>query len=294
MNLRLMACVAVGMAMPTAALADEFPSPYDYVSNLDLECYRSDPVPPPANNVLLRHLNPAMQGLTQNATLYEMRRLCLPVEKDNNTPPPDVLRFIQWTDLACYRAEADLIDVTLDVQHLNPVLAGLPDEKVRIRRLAQVCLPVRKSTGGGGPQIPPDVRPLVENVDVACYEIEDPTHDANQSLTLSHLNPVVQGLNLPDRSTNLRRAFQLCLPVGKDNQAIDADVLNVVQWVDFLRYRLDPVPLVNFNLYLRQMNPLYATQPWFNVNLFTPPRPHLMVPIAKDTSSGGGGIPPNN
>ena len=275
------------------AIADELPTPFDFVSNLDLECYQSTPEPPPAADVELHHLNPAMKGLTQQATLGDLERVCLPVAKNGKEPPVATLDFIRWVDLACYKATAEPVDVPLLVHHLNPELAGLPDENVRVVELRQLCLPVRKKRLFMNPPIPEHVKRLIEHVDVACYRLEAETLDANLPLTLSHLNPIVKNLDLDDRVTNLRRARQLCLPVSKDDQAVPLDVLHVVQWVDFLRYALDPVPDVSIGLQLRHLNPLYAAQPWFGVTLATPPNLQLMVPIAKSISSGGGGIPPD-
>jgi hypothetical protein len=276
------------------ALADELPTPFDFVSNLDLECYKATPEPPPAPQVELHHLNPAMKGMTQMAALGELERVCLPVAKNGAEPPDETLAFIQWVDLACYQADAEPVGVPLKVRHLNPELAHLPDETVRITELDQVCVPVRKRQGEIQIPIPEHVRRLVQFIDIACYRLEEETLDAMEPLTLSHLNPIVKLLHLEDRETTLRRARQLCLPVSKNNEQVPHDVLHVVSWVDFLRYTLDPIPPVSFQLDLRHLNPLYANRPWFGVNLFSPPPVQLMVPIAKSISTGGGGIPPDS
>ncbi len=275
------------------ALAEELPTPFDFVSNLDLACYESTAEPPPAAGVELHHLNPAMKGMSQQAALGDLERVCLPVMKNGSEPPAETLDFIRWVDLACYKATAEPVDVSLDIRHLNPQLAGLPDETVRVVELRQLCLPVRKRRLLMNPPIPEHVQRLIEHVDVACYRLEEDTLDANLPLTLSHHNPIVKSLDLDDRATNLRSARQLCLPVSKNDQEVPPDVLHVVQWVDFLRYALDPVPPVSIALRLRHLNPLYAAQPWFDVTLSTPPNLQLMVPIAKSIPSGGGGIPPD-
>ena len=295
MNYRIAIVSLVGvLASPAMAFAQyELPSPYDFISNLDLECYRATPVPEPAPYVYLRHLNPVLSGLTQTATVHELERVCLPVEKNDETPPPEVLPFAQWVDLACFRAEGDSLDVTLNVSHLNPELAGLPDETVVVKELEQLCLPVAKAVVQGQPgNIPYEVRRLVEHVDVACYRLEEPTQDVNFFLKLDHLNPLIQPLNLEERSVYMRRARQICLPVGKNGQQIPQDVLDVVKYVDFLRYELTPPPHVNLPLWLRHMNPLYSWIPWFYTELYSPPAPLLMVPIAKNTTTGSG-WPPN-
>ena len=292
-NTILLANLIAATGLASAASAQPLPAPYPIVSHSDFECYRSTDEPPPASQVRIRHLNPALQGLTQTATIHELRRVCLPVEKNNQTPPPEVRRYIQWIDLACYRAEASPVDLTLNVSHLNPELSGLPSETIRVERLAQLCLPVRKAYEGGAPPIPPDVRRFIQHVDLACYALDERTQDVQLPLSLGHLNPVVASLPLEDRQTRLRRGFQLCLPVGKNDQPIPPDVLNVIQWMDFLRYTLDPVPPFNINLALRHMNPLFWALPWFGETLFTPPTLQLMVPIAKNTTTGGRGLPTN-
>ncbi|MEO1229903.1 MAG: hypothetical protein AAFZ18_13430 [Myxococcota bacterium] len=290
----------ISLAMSSGASAQPLPTPYDFVSNLDLECYRSTPEPPPASSVNLRHLNPALGGLQQMANLFELRRVCLPVQKNGRTPPPQVRPFVSEVDLACYRAEAPPVDIPIRVSHLNPVLGNLPDETLRITELKQVCLPVEKTAANGNPgqpsQTPFNVRQLVQHIDVACYKLQQSTSDVNFPLTLEHLNPVVRGYNLPGRNTRMRRAFQLCLPVGKDNQPIPPAVRQIVRWVDFLRYRLNPVPAVSMDLWLEHRNPLYVGAAPFFESLFTPPNLHLMVPVSKRTPGPNGGvfIPPQD
>ena len=296
MNTSLIAFRAAGIAVglvaaaaPLSADAQVLPPASQIVRNTDLECYKADPEPPPAPNVLLRHLNPMLNGLQQQAQLDELERVCLPVQKNDQRPPEQVLRYNQWFDLACYKASAAPVDLKIDVRHLNPVLAGLPDESVRIKELKQLCVPVRKRRGNNVPPIPDDVRRVAQFFDVACYKLDTPTSDAQFNLTLAHLNPLVRTLGLEDRKTRMRRAFQLCLPVTKNNLMPPDDVLQIVRGLDFLRYRLDPIPPVDFYLGLRHMNPLYSNRPWFRADLSAPPRVNLLVPVRKLSVQPGSG-----
>ena len=171
------------------------------------------------------------------AQLGQLEELCVPVQKNGQTPGPKVLPIARWVDLACYEATAPEVDVEVNLTHLNPVLANLPDEDVKLVKLEQVCVPVRKNQA----PIPPVVEAIVRHVDIACYQLEEETKSADQLLTLSHLNPVIRAMGFQDRVVRMRRARQLCVPVGKNAQPIPPAVKSLVRWVDFLKYRVEPV-----------------------------------------------------
>jgi hypothetical protein len=259
--------------------APPLPSPLAFARGLDLECYRSEGQPP-VNELKIRQLNPVLKGVLPNQKIRveEMLETCLPVSKNQVTPPADVLRFIRWVDLACYRADADPVDVTVNLKHLNPVLQDLPDENVRLKQLRRFCSPVRKNFS----DIEAPVRRLVEHLDFACYEFEELTPSANRNLTLSHLNPVVKEFGFSDRLVQLKRANQLCVPVGKNQQQIPHDVQHVVEWVDFAAYHTEPLafPAPDFPLLLTQLNPLFAGAAPTQTFLRDPRR--LLVPVAKN------------
>ncbi len=268
----------------------DLPTPFSLVSQLDLECHDAYGAPP-APSVWLRQLNPVLQDVlpNQQATLGKLEDVCVPVAKNQQVPSPDALAIARWVDLACYEASAPPVDVDVELSHLNPVLAGLPDELVKLVQLKQLCVPVRKNDS----TIPPQVRAIVRHLDLACYELEEPTPDVELPLLLSHLNPVIRDMNLPDRPVKMRRARQLCVPVGKGDQAIPAPALQRVRWVDFLKYRLTPfnadaVPAVQMPipLTLTHLNPLFDDRPPFATVLQAPLK--LLVPVAKN-----GVLPPN-
>ena len=118
------------------------PSPRDFARSLDLECYHSQGQPP-VSELKIRQLNPVLKGVLPNQKIRvgEMVETCLPVSKNQVTPPSEVLRFVRWVDSsACYRAEAEPVDVPVNLKHLNPVLQDLPDARTCAEAAADVLL----------------------------------------------------------------------------------------------------------------------------------------------------------
>lgn len=288
---------AVGELPPTTELAPvdlpffDLPSPKDFVSSLDLECRRASPVAPPVNNIHLTQLNPVLDLPDQNAQLGALQDVCVPVAKNENVPPPSVLQFTRWVDLACFRAAAEPVEVEVHLSHLNPELAQLDDVDVKINRLSQLCVPVAKNN-----VIPPaSVRRLVQHIDLACYQFDDPV-SYDTELQLTHLNPVIAAQGFEDRMVRFGRGNRLCVPVAKTTadgqQDIPADVLEVVEWIDMLKLRTrllsDQLPALP--LQLTHLNPLFGGLS-FNTTLVRPLR--LMVPVAKDGHTPPSGSDPN-
>lgn len=274
-----------------AAGAQQLPSPRAYVSQTDLECYDVEPQPPPAQQLFIRQLNPVLRDVlpNQQVQLGPLREVCVPVAKNGRTPGPLALPIVEWTDQACYEASAAPVDVEVTASHLNPELAHLPDEDVKLVELQRVCLPVRKNDSD-----PPNVvRRIVRHVDTACYRVDEPTPDAQTPLDLSHLNPEIVAHDLADRRAELRRARRLCVPIGKNQEPVPEQVRRYVEWIDFLQYGITPRTAADapafegpIPLRLHHMNPLFAQKQPFDVVL--KPARSLMVPIAKD-----GQLPPD-
>ncbi len=282
--------VCAGIFAVGTASAQQLPSPLALSSQLDLECHTAQG-PAPAPGVWIRQLNPVLQGHlpNQQAQLGMLEDVCVPVAKNNQIPGPNTLPIARWVDLACYEASAPPVNVDVLLSHLNPVLGALPNEKVKITQLDQLCVPVKKNNV----EPPPAVSALVRHFDFACYQLSEPTTDVAFPLQLSHLNPVIRDMNLADRNVRMRRANQLCVPVGKANQPIPPPAQNLVQWIDFLRYNVTPltpaaVPAINapIPLLLTHLNPLFANAPPFFTVLQSPLK--LLVPVAKNNV-----LPPN-
>lgn len=280
----LMVLVAGGLSSAGSATAapapQALPSPLRFTSSLDLECFRTNTYVPPAVTFLTRHLNPVLAGLpAENVTLGAREQLCVPVAKNDVIPPAGVIEFVRFVDLACYRITGTNVNTTLRLDHLNPVLADVPTKSVVITVPQQLCVPVIKNG-----LVPPDeVRRLVSFIDLKCY-LEQPQTSLHKALILSHLNPVLA--NLPRHQADVTFNRQLCVPVAKGTQAIPADVLNIVRWIDLEKYDIfTPATTVPVNLMLRHLNPLFANFPAEPVTMQQ--STHVLLPVAKN-----GVIPP--
>lgn len=260
-----------------AALA-ALPTPNAFVSGLDLECFRTQG---PALNiqVQLSHLNPVLQQLGLPAhpvVIRELVQTCVPVMK-NNVPPQDIaLQFIRHVDLACYRIEApQLAPVTINLRHLNPVLANLPGHAVTMLQPQQLCVPVGKN----GVVPPQEVLDVVRFIDLECYATQTGNHPVF-GVNLTQLNP--QLANIPPHGMTLVPApRQMCVPMRKNNQAIPAASLNIVRWVDLEKFASSqPIGLPPINVVLDHLNPLFATLPRVPVVLQVAEA--LMVPVSKN------------
>lgn len=262
------------------------PTPRQLASGLDLECFKT---PGPALNmpVNLTHLNPVLVELglpAHQVIVRELAQTCVPVRKNNVWPAPAALPFLSQIDLACYDIDAAPLPqpVPLNLTHLNPVLANLPQHNVVLERPVQLCVPVAKN----GVMPPPEVRVLVQFVDLECYET-DPGPHPRFTVGLSQLNPQLQWI--PFHPMTLEPTpRQLCVPVRKNQQVIPPGIRNLISWIDLEKFRADPVVTIPpTNLVLNHLNPLFAGLP--PVPVVLEHANGLMVPVAKN-----GAIPPND
>jgi hypothetical protein len=274
------ALAVVGVTSSVARSATALPTPKAFVSNLDLECFPTDPFTPTFPPILTHHLNPVLAGLPdEKVTLGVRQQLCVPVAKNGVIPPADVLNFIKYVDLSCYQIQGINVNKQLNLTQLNPVLAKLPPANVTMTSPQQLCLPVVKN--GNTP--PPDVLQLVQYIDLKCYLIVPPV-SVGFPLTLSELDPVLTGI--PNHPVTMLNNRQLCVPVQKNNQVIPAAVLNIVRWIDLEKYDIStPAVLPPVNLKLTQIDPLNVSMPPEPATISAPAQ--LGVPVAKN-----GAIPP--
>lgn len=275
----LVSVLGVGPAAATPSQAPApapLPSPLRFVSSLDLECFPTAVHQPPfSGTIVTRHLNPVLAHLPAELTPLGGRlELCVPVAKNNVQLPPEVLRFIQWVDLACYRTTGQDVSFPLGLRHLNPLFANLPPHGVRILSPVQLCVPVMKN----GLVPPPEVLRLVSFIDLKCYR-EAPATPLNTFVRLTQLNPVLT--NLPPAVAAVFDNHQLCVPVRKNNQPIPDDVLNIVRWIDLEKYNIVTTPLAApVTLRLNHLNPLLAALPAETVTITEGKQ--LMLPVAKN------------
>lgn len=184
---------------------------------VDLACYRIDAPPPTsAVNLVLTHLNPVLRQLgvpLEGVTLGKAQQLCVPVAKNNLVPPADILRVVQHIDLKCYEVNPPAsLNKTLNIRHLNPLLAGLPPENNFVTNRQQLCVPVAKNNQ----PIPPDVLNIIRWLDLEKFQIQAPPLPNPVPLTLRHLNPLL--VNWPQSQVSLYQANALLVPVAKNNQ----------------------------------------------------------------------------
>jgi hypothetical protein len=276
----LSSVVGTGAVAPAASSVQALPTPRAFVSNLDLECFATNTYTPPPVSLTLTHLNPALANLPrETVTLGARTQLCVPVAKNNVIPPNDVLPFIRFVDLSCYRISGPLVNFPLVVSHLNPQLQSLPRRQIALVAPEQFCLPVIKNNAVP----PPEVLNLVRYIDLKCYRTSPPA-PLGIGLRLTQLNPVLS--NVPPADVRVLENRQLCVPVRKNDQPIPTDVLNIVRWIDLEKFDIvaPPLPTV-INLGLRHINPLLTTLPAEPASLIG--RPQLALPVAKN-----GLIPP--
>ncbi|GLW11355.1 hypothetical protein Misp01_64830 [Microtetraspora sp. NBRC 13810] len=285
LTVRRLLSAAVGMLAvaflavpPATALA--LPTPQALVSNLDLECFKTSSYQPPAVTLTLRHLNPVLRSLpTEQVTLGPREQLCVPVAKNNVIPPPGVLDFVRFVDLACYQIRGASADTRLVLSHLNPVLQDLPRQEIAMNVAQQLCVPVAKNN-----VVPPaEVLSLIAHIDLKCYAIT-PNTAMNRRLSLQQLNPVLVG-QIPTSTVEVTNARQLCVPVQKSGDRIPAEVLNIVQWIDLEKYDIVTQAIRPVTLTLRHLNPVLGSLPVEQATLSGAAQ--LAVPVAKN-----GQLPP--
>jgi hypothetical protein len=274
------------LSLPAAVMGQALPAPNRFVSFLDVRCYQIPNQPPLGVPLHLDHLNPVFrqQGVPpEDVVLGPPQDLCVPVQKNANVAPPDVLPFIQFVDWKCYGISGPSIDLPLHLDHLNPVISGMfgPYDDVVVREPQQLCVPVVKNGN-----FPPDaVRHLVESLDVKCYRV-DARQQVFGDITLKHLNPLFATLPSETATFIGPTASQLCVPVAKNGRIPPPDVLPIIQYSDVLCYQMKGLPL-NWQLRLTHLNPVLIAMGLPDENVYVTETDKLCVPVAKN-----GNFPP--
>lgn len=273
----------LAVVVPGAGFGQALPSPASFVRNLDVRCYKI-PGATPGVNLQLTHLNPVLVSMGQpveNVTLGLPLDLCVPVYKEANVPPQDVLPFIRFVDWKCHAISGPALNLPLTLDQLNPIIANLlgATTTVTVREPQQLCVPVYKNNA-----VPPaEVQQLVNFLDVKCYRVESSPIPLNKQVKLTHLNPLIT--NPAETVTFLQPPHLLCVPVQKNQQTPPSAVLPIIQYSDVLCYRTSGAQL-NRTLTLTHLNPLLAGLPPETVTATDPTK--FCVPVAKN-----GNFPPN-
>jgi len=266
--------------------AADFPPqvpPAMVVPYLDLACHTVEGGETPVDRLQLGHLNPVFRdmGITDEiAYLGKLEQLCAPVAKNRQIPPWPVRKLLRWMDLACYQAKSEEPHQRLiRLDHLNPVLRemGLPTVQAIMTRLEQVCLPVAKNN-----VVPPDdVLRFIQHVDVACYRIDPLVDTPSFPLHLTHLNPVLRELGIKEQDIRALFPEQLCVPVMKNDRKPPQPVLDLVQWIDFMKYEaVSASDISPVKLRLRHLNPLFRDYNPFTIAFYDIDQ--IALPTAKN------------
>jgi hypothetical protein len=148
---------------------------------------------------------------------------------------------------------------------------------VKIKELAQTCVPVRKNDA----KLPLNAKQFIEQVDLACYRVEADPLVPEIDINLTHLNSVLaDDLKLPQHSVFLQRPAQLCLPVAKNGKQPKQEILKLVQYIDLECYDTRPIEPQTFSVMLTQLNPQLTGILPHTMNLDSQPR-QLCVPVRK-------------
>jgi hypothetical protein len=283
--------LGVLLTIPAAMRGQALPPPARFVSFLDVRCYQIQDQPPLGLTLRLDQLNPVLvkKGIpTQTVDVGVPQDLCVPVQKNDLKPTPDVLPFIQYVDWKCYAISGDSLDLPLHLDHLNPVIASLfgPSDDVIVRRPQQLCVPVTKNS-----QIVPDaVLQLVQYLDVECYGV-DATTPVFSPIDLTHLNPLFAQLPRETATIVGPTANQLCVPVAKNGKTPPADVLPLIQFSDVLCYPLNGKAL-NQTLKLTHQNPVLIGLGARPETVKVTNSDKLCVPVAKNGNFPSDGTDP--
>lgn len=217
--------------------------------------------------------NTADQPRWKVDTLGPRTQLCSPVAKNDLFPPDDVIDFVQFVDLSCYRISGPALNVELKLDHLNPLLADLPTRGVTVGGPQQLCVPVVKNDA----EPPAEVLRLVQYVDLVCYR-EAPSVPLDRTLKLTQLNKELSPI--PPTRVRVRENRQLCVPVRKNDQDIPDEVLKVVQYIDLEKYNIVGPSMDPLELKLRHINPLLTDLPTEPAVLLA--HQQLGLPVAKN------------
>jgi len=192
------------------------PAALPFIQHVDFACYRVDAAPlANPQPLVLSHLNPVLANLPQHqVTLERPAQLCVPVAKNGVLPPPAVLAFVQFFDLACWQLDAQQHpQFAVGLTQLNPQLVGIAPHPMTLGpQPRQLCVPVRKN----GQMIPAAVRNVVQWLDLEKFAAVQSVKIAPVNVVLQHLNPLF--VNLAQIPVILDEAVALLVPVAKNGQ----------------------------------------------------------------------------
>jgi len=273
------------LLLPLAVSAQDGLSPRRFVENLDVRCYK---ITSERDVVLqLDHLNPVFieSGMRPETVDLDPQQLCVPVQKNNQKVPEDVLKYIQFVDWRCHGINGPSLDLPLRTTHLNKVIVELfgEDDEIVVREPQQLCVPVAKED-----VFPKDeVLRLIEWLDVKCYRVDSKRQFDKRDIRLTHLNPLLARIEPEITTIEGPAPVQLCVPVAKNKAFPPEDVLKVIAYSDVLCYNLKGQPL-DKEIKLTHLNPVLRQQFPESEAVKVTDSEKLCVPVAKN-----GNFPPD-
>lgn len=122
-------------------------------------------------------------------------------------------------------------------------------------------------------------RSFVSGLDLECFDTQGPALD--QTVVLTHLNPVLRQLGLPAHQAVIGALAQTCVPVAKNGVTPAADVLAFIQHVDLACYKITTPSLSPVTtLVLKHLNPVLVNLPSHNDTLLQAEQ--LCIPVGKN------------
>lgn len=117
------------------------------VQYIDLVCYSEKPPVPLDITLELTQLNKELSSIPPaKVRVRENRQLCVPVRKNNQDIPDEVLKVVQFIDLEKFDIVAPPMErLELRLRHINPLLTDLPSEPAILLAHQQLGLPVAKN-----------------------------------------------------------------------------------------------------------------------------------------------------
>lgn len=114
-----------------------------------LECYAIDPGAHPSFGVSLKQLDPQLAEIPghQTTLVPAPGQVCVPVQKNTQVIPADVLAIVRWIELERFTASPAVIvpPVAAVLGHLDPLLTTLPRTPVVLQQASAVMAPVFKN-----------------------------------------------------------------------------------------------------------------------------------------------------
>jgi hypothetical protein len=116
-----------------------------------LACYELEQPTSLANRPLwLSHLNPIVKAFgfpDRQAVLQRANQLCVPVAKNQEVIPEDVLQRVQYIDLLAYQTARPLVPppFPLVLSFLNPLFADAPPMQAVLHDPGPLLVPVAKN-----------------------------------------------------------------------------------------------------------------------------------------------------